>query len=292
MSGARLVDGLVRRLRTVSQPWRHACYKLAELLGAQAFLSRPGQALWLASVRVRAADPAPGVRTAMIAHIYYPELLDEVLACWRSLPSGAPLHLTAPNEKMSELRTRLQGVAGVAVLEVANRGRDIAPFLAVLSSGALDGFDAVLKLHTKRSPHLRTGNLRRRLLFTLLAGHPAQVRRVLMKFTDPTVGHASWRGMWRTRPAFWHANQVTVRRLMDRMAPGAAIDLAFFEGSMFWFRPAALQPLRQLGLTAADFEVESGQTDGALHHAVERCFGLVVRAAGYRCTDLTGRSVL
>ena len=292
MSSMGLVDGLVLRLRSVSQPGRHAVYKVAELLSGHAFLSRPGQTAWRAHMNRHHVGGMTGVRTAMIAHVYYPELLDEVLACWRGFPGGAALHLTVPRQKAGELRARLGGARGVVVHEVENRGRDIAPFLAVLGTGALDGYDAVLKLHTKRSPHLWNGDLRRRMLFAMLAGHQAQVTRVQSIFADPRIGLAGWRTMWRTRLDYWHDNEATVRQLMDRMAPGSVADLAFFEGSMFWFRPAALEPLRRLGLTAADFEAEAGQTDGALHHAVERCFGLAVRAAGYRCADLQGRTVL
>ncbi len=292
MTALGLKAGLLLRLRIVSQPVRHVIYKLAEILGGWAFLSRPGQALWRMSLAARAISPPPGIRAAMIAHIYYPELLDEVLASWRALPDGAPLHLTVTAERADELRARLGARAGVVVHETPNRGRDIAPFLAVLASGALDGYQAVLKLHTKRSPHLWTGELRRRLLFVLHSGEAAQVRRILNGFANPHVGLAGWRWMLRTRASYWNANEGTVRGLMGRMAPDAPVDLAFFEGSMFWFRPAALEPLRRLGLTSADFEEEAGQTDGALQHAVERCFGLAARAAGYWTTDLSGRRVL
>jgi len=292
MSRMALIAAFFLRLQIVCKSGLHALYKTFEILAGTVFLSPPGQTMWQASLGLCKPSSAPSVRTAMVAHVFYPELLGEVLACWRRLPCGTPLHLSVPHEKIGELRTRLGGADGIVVHEVANRGRDIAPFLSVLSSGALEGYDAVLKLHTKRSPHLRTGDLRRRLLFTMLAGHPTHVRRILRVFADASVGHAGWHWMWRTRASYWHANEPAVRSVMDRMAPGTPVTLAFFEGSMFWFRPAALDPLRRLGLTADDFDAEAGQTDGALHHAVERCFGLAARAAGYQTTDLRGRTIL
>ncbi len=286
------VSEVSRRVRSVLRLGRHIASKTFEIAAGTAFLSVPGQALWRSRNTLAAVAAPEGIRCAMIAHIYYPELLEDVLECWRALPDGAPLHLTAPNETAAELRIRLSELHNVTVHAVENRGRDIAPFLKVLASGALDGFDAVAKLHTKRSPHLRTGSLRRRLLFTVLAGDRLQVRRVLHRFADPKTGLAGWRFSFRTRASYWHANQARVREIAARISPQTSADLAFFEGSMFWFRPAALEPLRRLALTAADFEPEAGQADGALHHAIERSFCLAARAAGYRTNDLTGRRLL
>ena len=203
MRGAQLCEGLLLRLRVVSQPGRHVVYKVTEILFGSVFLSPPVQALWRAGLQRRPVTQAVGIRTAMIAHVYYPDLLDEVLACWQALPQGSPLHVTAPHDRAGELRARLGAIAGVTVHAFDNRGRDIAPFLAVLGSGALDGYDAVLKLHTKKSPHLWTGDLRRRLLFALLADNAAQVHRILSVFAHPRVGMAGWRWMLRTRPSYW-----------------------------------------------------------------------------------------
>jgi rhamnosyltransferase len=86
------------------------------------------------------------------------------------------------------------------------------------------------------------------------------------------------------------ANRARVEAIAARMkAPGEAVRLGFFEGSMFWFRPAAFAALREMALTAEDFELERGQVDGTFHHALERCFSIAAWSRGYRVVDLKGR---
>jgi lipopolysaccharide biosynthesis protein len=276
--------------------------KLAAWSAMAAFLSPAGQAAWrllLAKRRAAAAvsETSASPRAACVAHVYYIDLLPEVLACWRSLPAGSPLFLTVPVDRADMLGGALAATLTADERELAtqvasaNRGRDIAPFLALLSSGALDRFDAVLKIHTKKSPHLMDGGLRRRLVYALLAGATDQAAAIVSLFRDPSLGMAGSRWTFRTRPAMWMANRERVAALAGRMSPPGAAELGFFEGSMFWVRPAALAPLRSLGLGQEDFEAEAGQLDGALHHAIERLFTISARASGCRITDLRGRAL-
>ncbi len=84
-------------------------------------------------------------------------------------------------------------------------------------------------------------------------------------------------------------NEARTREIAKRMqAPDEAIRLGFFEGTMFWFRPAALASLRELGLQSEDFEPEARQLDGTLHHGVERSFTIAAWARGFTVRDLKG----
>jgi len=53
---------------------------------------------------------------------------------------------------------------------------------------------------------------------------------------------------------------------------------------MFWVRPEALKPLRDLHL-AADMPYESGLIDGDLPHALERVLPTSVLVSGYKLAD-------
>ena len=269
--------------------------KAAEVIGGVLFLAAPTQAVWRRWPAARTPLPqatTAAVRFAVVAHVYYPELLAEIIACWqhvcRVTGRPVPLYITTTDTRAAAVAARLAGLAAVQLHVGPNRGRDIAPFIGLLNAGTLDRYDAVLKLHTKRSPHLWTGNLRRRLLFTLLAGSPRQVGYVERLFRDPAVGIAGWRLSFRNRPSWWMHNLDRVAALAPRMRPAAVPACGFFDGSMFWCRPAALTALRSLALTVDDFEPEGGQTDGALHHAIERMFTLAAWAGGYRVCGLSG----
>lgn len=228
----------------------------------------------------------PDVSTAVMAHVYYLDLLPEILDLRTVLGLSTHVHLTTPSDRADELRRLVGETQSVTVHACENRGRDIAPFLSVLQSGELDQYDAVLKVHTKRSPHLLDGEIRRKLLFAMLCGDRRATYRMLKAFEDPKVGMVGWSASFRQSAYFWMKNEVRVRELSERMniSPDD-IRLGFFEGSMFWFRPSALRPLRDLGLQRADFETEAGQLDGTLHHAIERCFTIACWSRGFSVSD-------
>jgi rhamnosyltransferase len=266
---------------------RHVWQKVATLTIGAVFVTPFGKRLRAAL----AGSPRrfPDIRVAIVAHVYYLDLVDEILECRAALPGEPPLFFTVPKDRVEQAEARMAGVPGVSIVPCENRGRDIAPFLTLLGTGLLDPFDAVLKLHTKRSPHLLDGDIRRKLLFQMLCGEPNATARALTAFEKPDTGMVGWDDCWRQAPAYWMRNEARVRGIGARMKAGEALRLGFFEGSMFWFRPKAFDALRELALTPEDFEAEAGQTDGTLHHAVERCFTIAAWTRGSVVRDLKGR---
>lgn len=245
--------------------------------------------------RLRAAfwagTQAPSViRTAVIAHVYYLDLWGEILALRATLPLGSPIIVTVPSCRAVRFREMVGDDSSIEIIERPNRGRDIAPFLFALQSGALDRFDVVLKIHTKKSPHLRQGDLRRRVYFTALAGSRSATARVLAQFSDPKVGLVGPGAYFRTAPDYWMANKRQVEELATKIE--ARVGLGFFEGSMFWVRPAALSSLKVLNIDLDAFEPETGQLDGTLHHAIERIFALAVSRAGYETRTIGARLLM
>jgi lipopolysaccharide biosynthesis protein len=250
--------------------------------------------------RVLAHGPSRSTaRVAVALHLYYPEMLGEILGYLAGIIEPFDLFITTPFE--GDAPPMLDAAASLAarttVCIVENRGRDIRPFLLLLQSGWLDRYRAVLKIHGKKSTYSDRGEQWRREIYGDLMGTSLTIRRSLALFDDPAVGMV---GSWRffvSNPLFWGANEARVARIMR--ATGLVPDdhaplLAFYAGSMFWFRPPALAPLARLPKEELCFEDEAGQQDGTLAHAIERSFALIAHRSGYRGTaiPLAGGDIL
>ena len=241
--------------------------------------------------------PAPIVdsaapRTAVVAHLHYIELWPEIemlLSRW-SFAFDLIVTLTMAN---ADLEARISDTfPTVRVRVVENKGRDVRPFLALLEDSWLDGYDVVCKIHGKRALGggriALFGDVMRRAAFLELVADLEQVAHIVADFaSDPRLGLV---GPERFRSASTQQSPQDIFGPSRAQARGLAQDMGnpladneadFFEGTMFWVRPAALAPLRKLGLAKSSFGPESGSLDGALEHAVERVFNHAVRTAGF-----------
>ena len=114
---------------------------------------------------------------------------------------------------------------------------------------------------------------------------------------DPSIGMIGPRVFRLPRDGYpedlsWSANRPMTLKIAERMGvPADKFQLDFFGGTMFWVRPEALKPLRDLRL-AADMPYESGLIDGDLPHALERVLPTSVLVAGYKLADSDGYEVM
>lgn len=171
-----------------------------------------------------------------------------------------------------------------------NRGRDIAPKLIAFAD-LYPNYDYVLHLHGKRSQHASVLSLWRQFLYESLLGTPDVVNSILQLFEQqPRLGIVSAQHYEPMRHWLnWGGNLPQARVLAKRMGfelPGDLPVLDFPSGSMFWARPAALQPLLDLHLRYEDFAPEAGQKDGTLAHAIERLYFFSCEQAGLQWTKV------
>jgi lipopolysaccharide biosynthesis protein len=241
---------------------------------------------WARRADLPIASPA---RVAVLLHVYYAELLDDLIRRLSAIPVPFDLIVTNSSGTPIEISEHLVPKASCkVVLDVENRGRDLWPLVQVVNAGLLDPYDIVLKVHTKRS-HWREGHpglvgsgssWRDRLLDSIL-GSPENVSAILDAFaTTPSLGlvtdDESVLG-----PEYWGSNQATAEHLLRRLELTMRPDeLTFAAGSMYWARAFVLQGLRVFGLSATDFEEEAGQVNATTAHALERVIGIVTREAG------------
>ena len=167
------------------------------------------------------------------------------------------------------------------ILEIDNRGRDIRPFLAMYSRFLEGNYDFVCKLHSKKSPHLSEGNQWRVDVVRQLLG-PAARDALNMYQSKSSVGILAPRGslVSLANPSIRLRSEKNLLTLAARLNRKITFGELFVAGSMFWFRPSALQNLYQLFVRGLEFEPELGQVDGTIAHAIERIFCIAAKAAG------------
>lgn len=233
-------------------------------------------------------------RTAIVAHVFYPELLPEVLAGAACVPGGADLLIstdTAAKAAAIEAGCRGYAQGRVTVRVMTNRGRDIAPAF-VGYRDELRRYDACLHVHTKKSPHAADKLAGwRKHLYASLMGSEALVTAIFSLMQQAHAGLVYPQYLPALRESInWGADYGPAQQLLHGM--GIALDyrtqlLEFPAGSMFWFRPDALEPLLSMDLSFEDFPQEAGQIDGTLAHAIERSFLYIVESRGYGWAKVT-----
>ncbi|OKP70672.1 hypothetical protein BTE77_26355 [Ensifer adhaerens] len=235
-------------------------------------------------------------RIAVCAHVYYDDMIDELLAWCEHIPAPyAFVATTDTREKARRIEARLSEVAEideviVRVLEV-NRGRDMSSlFVACRDIFTANRYDLVCRIHTKKSPQVAAArsNLFKRHMFENLLSSEGFVENVLDMFEEkpwlglavPPVVHISFPtmgGAWfsnKTR-AIETAGKLGLKVKLDDHTPVAAY------GTMFWFRPQALQKLFEYPWKWEEFNAEPDHSDGGLAHVLERLIAYAAQDAGY-----------
>jgi rhamnosyltransferase len=232
-----------------------------------------------------------GVRIAVVMHLYYFDLLDEIAGYLNSIVEPYDVYVTTPfaADIPGIINKMAPNVNSVTVLLTENRGRDIGPFIKLYRSGYLDGYMAILKLHSKKSKYSPEGQAWRRQLYEKVVGDALMVRRTVLAFELGVVGIVGPAEYYLTNgPKFWGANYEAVKKIIQstkRFSDDYEPNLGFFAGSMFWFSPKALLLIKEIPEEVIDFEDESGKQDGTLAHAFERIFALFARKSGYVVTS-------
>ncbi len=227
---------------------------------------------------------------AIIVHIFYLEVWHEIVHYLKQLDSKYDLYLTLPKE-MEEVHIIkiFQEFPDAHIYSVENRGRDVLPFLQVLSLIDTTQYKYLCKLHTKKSVEIDNGDAWRKLLYYDLIGSNGISKNILKQFeTDDTLGMVTGKNLILSGIRFDLGNQAMLQKLASLSNVTFHPDYHFAAGTMFWVRTSVLTPL--LGLIKnhpLHFEDELGQTDRTMAHALERFFGLLCTHANLGIDEST-----
>ena len=236
-------------------------------------------------------------RIALAMHLYFMDMLDQSVAFAAKFPPQTDVFISTNDEKKKrqiEQAFAGQDLHSVTVLVVENRGRDVAAFLCDLAPH-LRGYDYVCFMHDKKAIQTRPGSVGASFGYVCnenVCKNAAHVLNVLCEFErDPYLGilcppyptHGLYfmnmcSGGW--GPNFENTKQLLKNLRLDVPISGEESPIAPF-GSVFWFRPDALEPLFAHGWQHSEFPPEPLPQDGTISHAIERVYPFVAQAAGY-----------
>jgi len=244
-------------------------------------------------VDMKSVEPArgPGGKIAVHLHVFYPDLIEELVEGLKNMPFPYDLYVSVVNDKALEICQRtfadLPHCHKVEIRRVANRGRNIAPLFCAFGE-ELSHYDYIAHLHTKKSLYNRgaTGGWREYLYHNLL-GSGERIRQIFTLMQGASPHGIVYPQNYVLLPYWantWLGNGELGRIWCARLGIGD-VPRGYFDypaSSMFWARGDALAPLFKAGITLKDFPAESGQTDGTLAHTLERLFVLCSLKQGMR----------
>lgn len=223
------------------------------------------------------------VRIALHLHVYYADLVEEIINRLNKNTVRPDLLISAPSIKVAEeVRIYLKDYSGKLVdVEVTqNRGRDIAPLLTTFGKKILSSYDIVGHIHTKKTADLQDSDIGKIwyifLLENLLGGSSKMADKILGQMTnnsdigmvfpdDPNVT-----GWGKNKSHAEHfAKRLNIAKLPD--------NFVYPVGTMFWARVDAIRPLFDLNLNLNDYPEEPLPYDGSMLHAIERLLPLVMK---------------
>jgi len=237
----------------------------------------------------------PRHRIAVVLHIFFYELWPEIRDRLANMPEEFDLFCTVvPRDNLEALTADiLNAYPHAHIIPFPNHGRDLFPLTHLVNSGVLFHYDAICKIHTKKSLHREDGDFWREHLIGSILPSKEKTASLLDTFLrDRHLGFVVADGQIFEADKWWGSNRERVRGELLRV--GINTDkhgLRFAGGSIYWVKPAVLRLLHAMYYDANSFELESGQFDGTLAHCVERMLGLFAASSRLKIaqvSDLAG----
>lgn len=223
-------------------------------------------------------------KIAVVLHLYYTDTLPVFMNKLRSLENfDYDLYVTIPQNKVTELTNIRQKLPTATIVTVPNCGRDVLPFIAVMKQLKNLHYDAILKLHSKKSPHRDDGPAwRDGILDSLLPENPTLIKEIISTLKDKQTAIVGPGSEYVSLLVNFSATEHHMKKLLKRIGGIDQRDyvmrhkdeFGFFGGTMFWVQPKSIQKIIDT-VNYVDFEPELGQTDSTMAHALERLFNLI-----------------
>ena len=222
------------------------------------------------------------------AHIYYIDLLDEIVMELKKIPYKFDVYISTDSYKKADIimdafqRNHKEFNVFIDVFE--NIGRDVAPFIEQMRH-IITKYKFICHIHSKKSVENIHGTQWRNYLFDSLFGSSENISHIIKNLEYNKglgiVFPKSFQVLEET--ATWNLNKKYADNVLKKMGIDIMLPthgIVFPVGNMFWARVDAILPFFT-NIQMSDFPKEKGQVDGTIAHAIERLWVYVAEYNGY-----------
>ena len=225
---------------------------------------------------------------AIIIHIFYIDIWQELLEYLHALNMPYDLYVTVPeNMAEADIMVLIENNPKITVYMVENKGRDVLPFLQVVNIIGTNTYKYICKLHTKKTDESALGNVWRKLLYFDLLGSNKTVNTILDLFDkNLDIGIITGKNTILNSQKYAYGNNSKIDMLAEKSSLKFDENYFFAAGTMFWIRSELLETIINLfEKNELIFEIEKGQKDNTLAHALERFFGIICQVNGKKIVE-------
>ncbi|WP_300753571.1 rhamnan synthesis F family protein [uncultured Brachyspira sp.] len=225
-------------------------------------------------------------------HLYYIDMLDSFIFYMKDFPVYFDLFISVCSEENKNIcsekltKKNIVKLNNIIIKVTPNIGRDIAPWIVGFKEEQ-SNYDIFCHLHTKKSPHDdKLNGWFDYLVKNIISKNAAE--NILSNFVlnnnigliFPPVYTSIFIYVLNLSPKD-EENMIYLLNNMNIDFTPSSNNFIFPAGTMFWYRPKALNKLFSLNLSYNDFPKEPIPISGTIAHAIERAIGIVPKYDGY-----------
>ena len=229
------------------------------------------------------------------AHVYYTELLSEVINKTNNIPVPFDLYITTDTKEkkyyIEDYLKRNTRAKKYEILITQNKGRDVIPFLKQ-TKDIWDNYKYFCHIHTKKHGYNDLGNYWQNYLYNNLLGNKNIISQILTDFENNNklgiILPEHFYAQLKFVIYFHHANRKHLYDLFETIIPFMKLKIGYITdfpvGNMFWARTSAVYQIFNEKVIEKCPE-ERGQIDGTVLHAIERIWPYLAKLNGfnYKC---------
>ena len=231
---------------------------------------------------------------ALQIHVFYEDLLDEILKKINLIPLKYDLYISTTSEekKVFIKKCLMKSTANKYEIQIfENQGRDVFPLIKQMK-GKIKGYKYICHIHTKKSVHKKgLGTNWREYIYENLIGNKEIISEILYDFETyeklgfifPEAYYDIIKGLKdfeNINLALHIHNKKYITFLLKKIFGKYKFDekIVFPVGNMFWAKTKAIYQIFNLRLK---FPKELNQDNKTIMHAIERIWIYLVKLNGF-----------